>query len=191
VAERVFFPKSGRPLGSYPDRQLVYGAVRDARGRVLDVGLATVSRAPGSYTGEDTAELQLHGSPTVLSACLEMLFACGARQALAGEFTKRAFLNGRMDLTAAEAVIDLIHAETPAAAYLAAGQLEGNLFRRAERVYASLTDIMSHFHAVLDYPDEEIEPFQLELYAAQLAETERELGSCWTPTAGAAWCGRA
>jgi len=176
IAERVFFPKSGRPLGSYPDRQLVYGAVRDAGGRVLDMGLATVSRSPGSYTGEDTAELQLHGSPTVLAACLEMLFACGARQALAGEFTKRAFLNGRMDLTQAEAVIDLIHAETAAAAYLAAGQLEGNLFRRAEAVYDELTDIMSHFHAVLDYPDEEIEPFQMADYAARLAAAERELG---------------
>ena len=108
---------------------------------------------------------------------LEALFAKGARQALAGEFTKRAFLNGRMDLTQAEAVIDLIDAETPMAARNAAGQLDGAVLRRAEQVYAALTDICAHYHAVLDYPDEDIEDFQLENYTASLRAAEESLRS--------------
>ena len=110
VIDRVFRPANGRPMSEAPDRKLVYGAFCDTDGQTLDLCLCTVSRAPHSYTGEDTAELQCHGSPAVLRAGLQALFAAGARQALAGEFTKRAFLNGRMDLTQAEAVIDLIHA---------------------------------------------------------------------------------
>ena len=112
IIDKVFRPASGRPMSSYPNRQLVYGAMLDSDGSELDLCLCTISRAPGSYTGETTAELQCHGSPTVLRQGLEALFAAGARQATAGEFSKRAFLNGRMDLTQSEAVIDIIHAET-------------------------------------------------------------------------------
>ena len=175
AVDKVFFPVSGKKMSQYPDRQLVYGQVRNEDGRTLDIGLCTVTRGPGSYTGENTAELQLHGSPIVLTECMELLRHCGVRQALAGEFTKRAFLNGRMDLTQAEAVIDLIHAETPEAALLAADQLGGTLFRRAEGIYSRLTDIMSHFHAVLDYPDEDIDDFQLAGYEETLAELAAEL----------------
>ena len=94
------------------DRRLIFGELRDRGGEPLDVCLCTISRAPHSYTGENTAELQCHGSPTVLRAALDELFALGARQAAPGEFTKRAFLNGRMELCAAEAVADIIDAET-------------------------------------------------------------------------------
>lgn len=177
VIDKVFFPYSGKPMSSSPDRQLVYGTLQDEGGAVLDICLCTLSRAPNSYTGECTAELQLHGSPTVLSECLQVLFRSGARQARAGEFTKRAFLNGRMDLTQAEAVIDLIHAETPEAARLAATQLGGAIFKKAEEVYSELTDIMSHFHAVLDYPDEDISPFEMDSYISKLRWAERELNA--------------
>ncbi|MCI5499885.1 MAG: tRNA uridine-5-carboxymethylaminomethyl(34) synthesis GTPase MnmE [Clostridiales bacterium] len=166
AAAQVFRPKGKRPLTEAPDRQLLYGTLLDREGRAIDTGLAFVSRAPHSYTGEETAELQCHGSPMVLSLVLEALWAAGARQARAGEFTQRAFLNGKLDLTQAEAVIDLIDAETPAAARQAAGQLEGVLSRRIEEIYSGLTDVMAHFCAVLDYPDEDIDPFQ----AQQLQE---------------------
>ena len=161
AAERVFTPLHGAPMSARPDRQLVYGQLRDRDGHLLDLCLCTVSRAPDSYTGEDTAELQCHGSPAVLRAGLEALFAAGARQAKAGEFTRRAFLNGRMDLTQAEAVIDLIHAETAEAARNAAGQLGGAVRKKTDAVYDALRDISSHYHAVLDYPDEDIPDFQL------------------------------
>ena len=168
VIDRVFHPANGRPMSEAPNRQLVYGAFCDTDGQTLDLCLCTVSRGPHSYTGEDTAELQCHGSPAVLRAGLQALFAAGARQALAGEFTKRAFLNGRMDLTQAEAVIDLIHAETTRDAKNAAGQLGGAVLRRAQSVYDALQDIASHYHAVIDYPDEDIPDFQLNAYEATM-----------------------
>ena len=168
VIDRVFHPANGRPMSEAPNRQLVYGAFCDTDGQMLDLCLCTVSRGPHSYTGEDTAELQCHGSPTVLHAGLQALFAAGARQALAGEFTKRAFLNGRMDLTQAEAVIDLIHAETALDAKNAARQLGGAVLRRAQSVYDALQDIASHYHAVIDYPDEDIPDFQLNAYEATM-----------------------
>lgn len=169
AAEAVFRPADGRPMSEHRDRQLVYGRLVDAAGRVLDICLCTISRAPHSYTGEDTVELQCHGSPAMLAAGLEALLAAGARQALPGEFTKRAFLNGQLDLTQAEAVIDLIDAETAEAAVNAAGQLGGALLRRIDPVYNDLRDLCSHFHAVLDYPDEDIEDFGRD----ELAQTLR------------------
>ena len=175
IIDRVFRPAHGEKMSARPNRQLVYGSLLDARGETLDLCLCTVSRAPGSYTGEDTAELQCHGSPTVLRAGLDALFAAGARQALAGEFTKRAFLSGRMDLTQAEAVIDLIHAETAECAKNAAGQLGGAILRKAEEVYSALTGISAHYHAVIDYPDEDIDEFEMQTYAAALDGAEREL----------------
>ena len=175
VIDRVFFPASGKPMSSAEDRKLVYGALKAADGSVLDLCLCTISRAPHSYTGEDTAELQCHGSPTVLRAGLRALFAAGARQALAGEFSRRAFLNDRMDLTQAEAVIDLIHSETEQAAKNAAGQLGGAVLRCVQPIYQSLTDIASHYHAVIDYPDEDIPDFQMAAYGETLSAASETL----------------
>ena len=175
AAAAVFRPAGGTALDQAPDRQLLYGRMLDRQGRAVDAGLAFVSRAPRSYTGEETAELQCHGSPMVLSLVLEALLAAGARMAEPGEFTKRAFLNGRLDLTRAEAVIDLIDAETPAAARQAAAQLSGALFRRAEAIYTALVDLSAHFHAVLDYPDEDLDPFRAEAMAGVLADQEAAL----------------
>ena len=175
LMDALFRPADGKTMSQHRDRQLVYGALLDEEGRTLDLCLCTLSRAPRSYTGEDTAELQCHGSPVVLRSALEALFALGARQAAAGEFTKRAFLNGRMDLTQAEAVVDIIDAETPLAARNAASQLGGAISRRTEEIYQNLTHICSHYHAVLDYPDEDIPPFTLAEYAAVLDASIRSL----------------
>lgn len=175
IANEVFFPFSGKKLDTYADRELVYGEIRDDSGAVIDICLCTVSHAPHSYTGEDTAEFQLHGSPVVLEETMALLFSHGARQAQAGEFTKRAFLNSCMDLTQAEAVIDLIHAQTREAAKIAAGQLGGAIFKKAEGAYSELTDIMSHYHAVLDYPDEDIDEFAMQKYIEKLREIEGAL----------------
>ena len=171
AVDQVFRPAAGLPMSQRPDRQLVYGILYGADGEAIGHCLATVTRGPGSYTGEDTAELQCHGAPTVLAMGLEALFAQGVRQAGPGEFTKRAFLNGRMDLTQAEAVIDLIDAQTQEAARQAAGQLGGALSGRIGKIYDRLVDLMAHFHAVLDYPDEDIDPFEAEELAQTLAET--------------------
>ena len=175
AVDAVFTPFHGGPMSARPDRALVYGALRDREGAVIDHCLATVSRAPHSYTGEDTAELQCHGSPAALTLGLEALFAAGARQAKPGEFTRRAFLNGKLDLTRTEAAADLIHAETPAAVRQAAGQLGGALERAVDGIYDKLTDLCAHFHAVLDYPDEDIEPFEAEELSSALSGAAAEL----------------
>lgn len=177
AAERLFTPFSGGKLSEHPAGMLVYGALRDAQGRLIDRCLVTYSRAPHSYTGEDTAELQCHGSPAVLTAALEALFAIGVRQAKAGEFTRRAFLNGQMDLTQAEAVIDLIDAETPAAARCAASQLGGTMRRKIEGIYDELVNLMAHFDVVLDYSDEDLEPFNEAEITDSVQTAARELAA--------------
>lgn len=175
LAERLFHPASGAKLSACEDRKLIYGRLCDRAGELLDICLCTISHGPRSYTGEDTAEFQCHGSPVVLRTVLEELFALGARQAGPGEFTKRAFLNGRMELCSAEAVADIIDAESVEAAKNAAGQLSGAIGARIENVYSALADICSHYHAVLDYPDEDIEDFRLEAYRNELAAASEKL----------------
>jgi len=170
LAEAVFKPFSGKNLSEYPDKKLVYGKLLDNKGNTLDLCLCTISHGPSSYTGEDTAEFQCHGSPVVLRCVLDTLFTLGARQALAGEFTKRAFLNGKLSLTEAEAVIDIIDAETSDCALNAASQLDGALKHKSDKIYSSLQDICAHYHAVLDYPDEDIEDFVLTAYENTISE---------------------
>ncbi len=182
LCERVFRAANGRAFGEQAPRKLVFGEMLDAAGRVVDQGLAVRFPGPGSFTGEDCAEFHCHGSPVVLRELLASLFAAGARQAQAGEFTKRAFLNGRLDLTQAEAVIDLIDAETAAAARNAAAQLEGGLRRTLEPIQDALLEITSRFYAVVDYPDEDIEDVRPAEIATSLRSAEealaRLLASC-------------
>ena len=168
LCDAVFRANSGRPLADLPPRTMVLGHMLDAQGRVIDHGLAVTFPGPHSYTGEDSAEFHCHGSPVVLRELLGALFAAGARQAGPGEFTKRAFLNGRLDLTEAEAVVDLIDAETSAAARNAAAQLNGSLRRDFQAVTDALLDIATRFYAVVDYPDEDIPDIHPEEVSAAL-----------------------
>ena len=177
IVNTLFRPASGKQMLDYEDRKLVYGGLYASDGALLDLCMCTISHAPQSYTGEDTAELQCHGSPILLQTALAECFRLGARQALAGEFTRRAFLNGRMDLSSAEAVADLIDAESAESAKNAAAQLSGAIARKTEAIYEVLTDISAHYHAVLDYPDEDIEDFRLENYKADLHRAEQSLNA--------------
>ena len=175
VSDKVFTLNNKKPLTSAPDRKLLLGQLHDKLGRVLDSCCVIVSSGPHSYTGEDTVEFHCHGSPAVLAAGLEALYIAGAKPAKRGEFTKRAFLNGKLDLTQAEAVIDLIEADTADAAANAAGQVEGMLQKKLAPVYDELTNLCSHFHAVLDYPDEDIEDFGLQNYYGTLRDNAKAL----------------
>lgn len=177
IADKVCQMKNGKTLSEMPNRKQHLASLFNRQRRIIDEILVVYSRAPATYTGEDTVEFYCHGSPAVLVSALDSLFAAGARQAGPGEFTKRAFLNGRMDLTQAEAVIDLIDAESTDAAANAAGQVGGALVRQLNPIYHDLTDICSHFHAVLDYPDEEIPPFQLDTFSSTLQE---DASTLWT-----------
>ncbi len=180
--DRVFRAFNGSPFSQQTPRSMVFGEMLDAQGRVIDQGLAVRFPEPRSYTGEDSAEFHCHGSPVVLRELLSALFAAGARQAKAGEFTRRAFLNGRLDLTQAEAVIDLIDAETASAARNAAAQLDGGLRRVLEPIQDALLDVTSRFYAVVDYPDEDIEDIRPEQVAQALdssaAALDRLLATC-------------
>ena len=127
IAEKVFTLNNQKALSDAPDRKLLLGDLHDKQGRTIDNCCAILSRTPHSYTGENTVEFHCHGSPAVLAAGLESLYIAGARPAGRGEFTKRAFLNGKLALTQAEAVIDLIEADSADAAANAAGQVTGVL----------------------------------------------------------------
>ena len=175
LCEKVFRAVNGRPFADQETRKMVYGEMLDSQGRVIDQGLAVRFPGPNSYTGEDSAEFHCHGSPVVLRELLAALFAAGARQAKAGDFTRRAFLNGRLDLTQAEAVVDLIDAETAAAARNAAAQLDGGLRRVLEPIQDALLDVTSRFYAVVDYPDEDIEDVRPEQIAEALQAADDRL----------------
>jgi len=158
-AENVFFPaRRGESLSSSP-RTMIFGALQRPDGQLLDKILAVYFRAPFSFNGEDIVEFHCHGSLAVINSALSALYALGARPALPGEFSKRAFLNGKLDLSQAEALGDLIAAETEEAAMNAAAQLDGALSREIGSVYSGLVDLLAGFQAVVDYPDEDITPF--------------------------------
>ena len=167
VGEALFCSASGRKLAELPSHYASYGkVVNPVDGAMVDEVLLLVMRAPHSYTREDVVEIQCHGSHVSLRRILALTLSCGARLAEPGEFTKRAFLNGRLDLTQAEAVMDVIRAKTEASLRLAVRHLEGGLAAaiRAER--ERLLGLIAHIEALLDYPEEEIE----EVSAQQAAD---------------------
>ena len=177
VIASLFTPFNGQSTDALPYRRMTYGSVHDAAGNVLDYVLVVLFSAAHSYTGEESAEIHCHGSPVVLNEVLAAAFRAGARQAKPGEYTRRAFLNGKMDLTEAEAVIDLIDAETAEAARNAALQLDGALRRPMEAVYSDLLDLSSRFYAVVDYPDEDIEDLSREQLLSTLTRAEETLSA--------------
>ena len=173
--DAVFRAKNGRPAAQQRPRAMVLGELLDETGQVIDSVLCVRFPAPHSYTGEDCSELHCHGSPIVLDTGLRALFAAGCRQAGPGEFTKRAFLNGQLDLLQAESVADLIDAETAQQAHNAVCQLDGALSRTVARIYDGLMDMAARFYAVVDYPDEDIEDLQREQMLDTLRRAQNDL----------------
>ncbi len=157
VGEALFCAASGKALGSYPVNTLVYGHVYDTDGSLVDEVLAVYMRAPRSYTAEDVVEIQCHGGVQPLQKILQLTFGAGARPAEAGEFTKRAFLNGRIDLTQAEAVMDIIRSRSEASLKLAVRQQQGQLAKELRLLRQQLVDVVVNLEAVIDYPEEDIE----------------------------------
>ncbi len=178
LAARVFVAR--RPLR---DRVVTAGRVVDAGGATIDEGLAIFFRAPRSYTGEDVLELHVHGSPAVASEVLAALLAAGAALAGPGEFTRRAYLARKIDLSAAEAVADLIAAEHRSAARAAAARLSGGLGTEVERVRTTLERTLQELAAAIDFPDDVADPDRalvserLEDARAALAALAHDLGT--------------
>lgn len=163
-----------------PPRRASLRTLRDPQGEVLDRALVLWLPGPGTYTGEDSAELHLHGGAAVIEGVAAALVAWGARPAGPGEFTRRAFLSGRLDLTAAEAVADLIEAETPAQRRQALRQMAGELGRLCAAWQERLRGLLAHQEALIDFPDEdlpaEVEAGLMAEMAALAAELEAHLG---------------
>ena len=167
IAERIFRPRSSRPISSYPKRTQIYGDVLLA-GDPIDDGLLTLFPAPNSYTGEDIAEISCHGGILITSRVLEAAIVGGARPAERGEFTRRAFLSGKLSLTEAEAIGQLLDAESDAKIRLYRSESRARLTAELEEIRKSLTTLLASLYARIDYPDEDLGDFTDEETVAEL-----------------------
>lgn len=165
-------------LGHCPaPRYAAYLDFREADGGLIDRGIAIYYAAPHSYTGEDVLELQAHGGPALMQLLLKRCLALGARQALPGEFTKRAYLNDKLDLAQAEAVIDVINASTEAAARSAVRSLSGEFSAYIQALLGRMIELRMYVEACLDFPEEEIDFITQGRVAEKLAVIQQELGT--------------
>ncbi|WP_455048328.1 tRNA uridine-5-carboxymethylaminomethyl(34) synthesis GTPase MnmE [Mitsuokella sp.] len=157
TAGRVFRAANGKPLVMAGSHHAVYGHIVDEKGQIIDECLALVMLAPHSYTVEDVVELQCHGGLMTLRKTLELTWQAGARPAERGEFTKRAFLNGRLDLSEAQAVMDIIKARTETSLTMAAGHLTGHFSKLIKEMRHDILGMIAHIEAAIDFPEEEVD----------------------------------
>jgi tRNA modification GTPase len=156
IAARVFQSKQGAELSLQRANTFTYGIIHDVDGEMVDMGIALVMRGPHSFTGEDTVELQGHGGTTILRRVLRCVIEAGATLAEPGEFSRRSFLNGRMDLTQAEGLYDLISARSDRAAKAALEQLEGSLSRSIHTLYDHFLEVTANLETTLDFVEDEL-----------------------------------
>ena len=159
VADRVFKPACGKSLAEIGNSRAVYGRIYESGrydGAPIDDGIAVVFRAPRSFSGENTVEISCHGGLLVTEAVLSAVLSAGARHAEAGEFTRRAFVNGRMGLSEAEALSNLLEAKSYSQLKLARSGLDGRLEKKCGEIYSSLKTILASLYAKIDYPDEDL-----------------------------------
>jgi tRNA modification GTPase len=175
VAEKIFRGKE-KPSQFLPHLQH-FGEIGDETGQLIDQVMMSIHRAPASYTGEDLVEISCHGGMLVTARVLEVCLRAGARAARPGEFTERAFLNGKMDLTQAEAVIDLIRAKTDLALRSATEQLEGRLGEKIRDIRDELIALSANIEASIDFPEEGIAPDEGEKLGARLDLTREKISA--------------
>jgi len=175
IAERVFQPKTDKGFEEFPNRCMIYGNIQDENGQAIDEVLLVKMKAPNTYTKEDVVEINCHGGMVSVQKILYRLIEKGARLAEPGEFTKRAFLNGRIDLTQAEAVIDVINAKTERSLKLSMNQLEGSLSHLLKGLREKLVEILAHIEAGIDYPEYDIETMSIETVRSKGYEIKKEI----------------
>ncbi|TRZ95003.1 tRNA uridine-5-carboxymethylaminomethyl(34) synthesis GTPase MnmE [bacterium] len=176
VTERVFIAKDGSKPADFKSYTIHYGwIVKD--NKVIDEVILTVMRSPRSYTKEDIVEINCHGGIVALRAVLDLVLENGCRLAEPGEFTKRAFLNGRIDLAQAEAVLEIIRAKTDSALKIGIEQLKGGLSLKINKLHRELSDLLLVTEANIDFPEEEIGTFDLKILACKLKNVNDELVS--------------
>lgn len=178
IAEKVFSPANKKPLTEQKSNMTVHGdifKIYDGKKIQIDDGLATVFRAPRSFTGEDTVEICCHGGALVTSNVLSAVLSSGARHAEAGEFTRRAFINGKMGLNEAEALGNLLEAETDEQMLASRAGMRGVLSEKTGEIYASLCSVLSSVFAHIDYPDEDLADMSEDEMLSVLCENEAKL----------------
>lgn len=157
LADKFFSPANKKTLAESPDRKIIFGHVKNSSGKIIDEAIVLIMRAPKSYTKENVVEIQSHGGGTVLREILKRTLEVGARLAERGEFTKRAFLNGRIDLSQAQAVLDVIQAKTSAALDAAQNRLAGKTSKKIHELRGEILEILAHIEAVIDFPEDDID----------------------------------
>lgn len=175
ILKKVFIPKKRRKVEDIPSRMVVYGHVIESNGGILDEVLAIIMRKPYSYTTEDVVELHCHGGVVPVRRIMEEVLKNGADIAEPGEFTKRAFLNGRIDLAQAEAVIDVITSKTETGLNAALNQLEGELSKEIRTVMDKLIAMLAHIEASIDFPEHDIEEITVENIKRMLIEAKSSI----------------
>ena len=162
VADKIFVALNHKTLAESSGGKIIFGHVTASGGEIIDEAIVLVMRAPKSYTKEDVVEIQCHGGTVALRSVLARTFEEGARPAERGEFTKRAFLNGRIDLSQAQAVLDVIQAKTSAALSVAQNQLAGKTSKKIRRLRSEILEIVAHIEALIDFPEEDIPSAELD-----------------------------
>lgn len=179
IADRIFVSPKKKKVKQIPSHRMLYGHIVNPKDKeVVDEALVSVMKAPNTYTREDIVEINCHGGPAPLRRVLELVLECGARLADPGEFTQRAFLNGRMDLAQAEAVLDVINALTEQSRRVALEQLRGGLSKKVEVIRDILIELTALVEAHVDFPEEDIEPISLldmKKRAVQIRQNLRKL----------------
>ena len=173
VGDQIFRSFNGRKLVDVDDRKMILGHVVDGSARIIDEAMAVVMRSPHSYTCEDVVEFHCHGGSTVMRRVLSRTLEAGARLAERGEFTKRAFLNGRLDLTQAQAVLDIIQSKTEAALEIAEHRLSGS--DEFKELRSNVLECTSHIEAVIDFPEEDIDDVEMDRLEGKIIETVRKI----------------
>ncbi len=157
ILTKVFKPKGGKAIKELRNFSINFGHLIDEEGNTVDEALVSIMKGPKTYTTEDIVEINCHGGYLITEKVLELVLRFGARHAEQGEFTRRAFMNGRIDLTQAEAVMDLIHSKTEKSISLSLDQLRGDLKEQISHLKKLLLDVAAHINVVLDYPEEGID----------------------------------
>lgn len=158
ITDKIFISPKKKSLKKIPSHRIIYGHIINSNKKIIDEVLVSVMRAPHTYTREDIVEINCHGGPVPLRRILELVLKAGARLAEPGEFTKRAFLNGRIDLAQAEAVLDVINAMTEQSQKAAIEQLGGGLSKKTGAIRKDLIKLTAFVEAYIDFPEEDIEP---------------------------------
>lgn len=176
ICDKAFVSVSGKKLAELKGYSAAYGKIYDKK-QPVDEAVCLVFRAPHSYTGEDVVEITCHGGIFVMKKVLRVILDCGAVPAQAGEFSKRAFLNGKMDLSGAEGIMSVINAQGEQGLSASLNILEGSLSRKTDEINNSLLEICAHISAWVDYPDEEIDEINEDEIISTLSSAQKELQS--------------